>query len=379
MIDLPENDSSEIAQHLRQRIQSVMRSLRAARPWPSAEYSEGGYFRIPINIGGKLHNMPLGFVGTKGCNWARSGGCTMCDYGGFNGTVPDEILVQQTVGLLDQWPDETEINLSALGSFFDDKELSLAARRGILAEVAKRPNIELIGVESRAGDVNAAKIKEARSHLGVHRCLEVGMGLESVNDFVRNVCINKGLSRKTFERAVKTIQDCGAQAVGHVLLKPPFLTEEEAINDAIATIEYLDALGVRRIVLMVCNVKDGTLVGELYKQGLYRPPWLWSVLRTALNVSSSAQNKLLIYGFDCGIPMVDIGRNCKKCSEKIINLMRKFSGTGEEIYLQDANCINCDCKSGWNDVCGDKSQKDIIGRIDFFLSAVGLNDACSGK
>lgn len=363
MIDFPKTDASITAVHLRQRIQHIMRTLRAARPWPSAKFSEGGYFRIPIKVDGKPHNMPLGFVGSQGCNWARSGGCTMCDYGGFEGNIPDALLVRQATELISQWPSETEINLSSLGSFFDDKELSASARKGILNVVANTPSIKLLGVESRAADVTLEKIKQAKSILG-SRFFEVGMGFESVNDFVRNVCINKGLSCKTFERAVEIIREAGAYPVGHVLFKAPFLTEEEAIDDAQATIEYLNALGMRRIVLMACNVKPGTLVGELHRLGLYRPPWLWSILRTALAVSKSARSKLLIYGFKCGLPMKSVGTNCPNCDIRILDKIENFNRTGESALLSDAIKTSCSCRNNWIQECGFKESNSLVERVN---------------
>lgn len=272
----------------------------------------------------------------------------MCDYGGFEGDISEDILVRQAADLLDQWGEgETEINLSCLGSFFDDREVSPKARREILGEIAKREHIQLLGVESRANDVSEAKVREALSILGIGCCLEVGMGLESVNDFVRNVCVNKGLPLRRFERAVETIGKCGAHAVGHVLFKPPFLTEAETISDAIATITYLDSLQVRRIVLMVANVKHGTLLGELYDHDFYRPPWLWSVLKTAMDIPRSARDRLLIYGFRCGLPMTATGHNCPKCSQTIIELLEQFSGTGNHEHLYTASHIDCPCKTQW--------------------------------
>ena len=365
------DDRTPRAMRLRQRIQMIMRRLRKENPWPLADYSCSGFFRIPINIGGRLHRMPLGFVGTVGCRWARTGGCTMCDYGGFEGTVSDTVLVEQAAGLLDQWgEEETEINLSSLGSFFDDRELSSAARQGILNKVASKEHIELIGVESRAHDITPEKIREATSTLGLQRCLEIGMGLESRNSFVRNVCVNKGLSLERFESAVRTVQECGAHAVAHVLFKPPFVTEKEAIDDAVETINYLNSLHVRRIVLMVCNVKQGTLVGELYERDLYHPPQLWSVLNASLSVSPSARKKLLIYGFECGISMLALGGNCETCTPAILNAIDQFNGTADETLLQDAFAIPCACKNRWLEEKSWVSSQLLTDRIETMLDSL---------
>lgn len=379
MTEFPKDDSTATARKLRARVQRLVKRLRALNPWPPAQYSAGGFFTIPINVHGTPHDMPLGFVGSTGCTWARAGGCTMCDYGGFTGHVTDTQLIGQAKAILDQWPAETEINLSSLGSFFDDRELSHDARLGILREVAARPHIELLGIEARANNVTTRKVREAKAILGSHRCLEVGMGLESRNDFVRNVCINKGLRSDTFEKAIAVLHACDVHAVGHVLLKPPFLTEAEAIGDAVETIEYLDSLGVRRIVLMVCNVKEGTLVGELHDIGAYRPPWLWSVIKTALSVSESARRKLLIYGFDCGLPMKALGSNCPKCDGRILGLIREFCGTADPATLAPAFSQPCECLSRWREELAVTASSDLPTRVATLCKRVettlGLGDA----
>ena len=196
------------------------------------------------------------------------------------------------------------------------------------------------------------------------------MGLESANDFVRNVCINKGLKRSVFERAVKIIQDSGAHVVGHVLFKPPFLTESEAITDAKTTIDYLDILGVRRIILMACNVKDWTLVGELYRLGLYRPPWLWSVIETILSTPKSVQNKLLIYGFKCGLPMTAISSNCNNCDRIIIDRLNKFSGTSQIEHLYTAINTTCSCRNSWENECISDQSQALVMRIIAYCNSV---------
>ena len=356
---------------LQKRIARIMRRLRQTHPLPPAKYSEGGFFRIPVTIGGLPHEMPLGFVGSKGCRWASSGGCSMCDYGGFEGDVPDDLLIGQARELLDSWPGETEINLSSLGSFFDDGELSPGAREGILKEVAKRPQIELLGVESRADHVTTEKVARAKEILGQKRCLEVGMGLESVDDFVRNVCVNKGLSLECFERAVQVVSANGAEPVAHVLFKPPFLEEREAAEDAAATLSYLDELGiVRRIVVMVCNVKKGTLVGELHGKGLYRPPWLWSVLKTALECSAYVRKKLLIYGFRCGLPMEAVGRNCPRCTDKIQTAIHAFCGNGRIELLKKAWDAGCECKTAWHSEFDSLPELPLPQRVDLWTREI---------
>ena len=371
---------------LRDRVQNAMRALAKTRVYPDAAHSEPGYFRIPVCRNGKRYDLPLGFVGTQGCAWAREGGCTICDYGGYNGHVESDLLVQQASQLLDEWGPEHEIALSALGSFFDDRELAPDARKGIIEAVRARQSIDLFSVESRPDTISRAKVREAVDILGPSITFEIGLGLESVNDLVRNVCVNKGLTLSRFEESVRDILASGAKACAHVLLKPPFLTEAEAIDDAVASINYADSIGVRRIVLMVCNVKDGTLPHWLWERGKYRSPWLWSALETVRKATPSAQRKLLVYGFKCGLPMFEMGHNCNQCTGTILARLEDFCASQDPRVVEEAMQIVCECKAEWRkDIetpCEMSLPERVAGFCDEFeaevLAGVGRNSPIFG-
>jgi len=360
--------SEQTSSQLHRRITRITKYLRMKNPWPPAKYSVGGHFYIPLKVGEKPDKIPLGFFGSTGCNWARMGGCTMCDYGGFEGSIPDITLIKQAKFLLCMWDKYTEINLSSLGSFFDDNEVSPTVRSSILKLVAKQNNLRVLGVESRADTITKNKIMNAKHLLGNKIELEVGIGFESLNSIVRNVCINKGLSINQFDKSIKLISEVGAQSVAHVLLKPPFLEESEAIHEAIRTIEFLSDMPIKRIVLMVTNVKKGTLVGKLYERGYYSPPFLWSVLETVLGLSNEAISKLVVYGFECGMPMEAIGSNCRKCNDTIRSNIDLFSQTNDIVYIKRSFDINCECKNIWKKLIHTKVRTDLKTRIDLQCS-----------
>lgn len=331
-------------------ISRAMRTFRQKRPLDKKVKSCAGYFYLPISVQGSAYHLPLGFLGTTGCTWAKQGGCTMCDYGGFASRPSDQEFVDQAEHLLECWAGLgplKEVNLSALGSFFDEAELSPEARRGVLRSVASRRSIDLLGVESRPEFVTSERIEEAKAILGPRVRLEVGMGLESSNDFIRNVCINKRLGEADYLKAVDCLKNLRAGVTTHVLFKPPFLTEYEAIQDAVETINYAQKGGADRIVLMVSNVKDHTLTSWLLRMGLYRVPWLWGVLQTALEVNEEARGRLLIYGFRCGIPLIDRGRNCPVCTDAILSKIELFNFTGNAKHLKEALSVSCTCRESW--------------------------------
>jgi radical SAM enzyme (TIGR01210 family) len=205
-------------------------------------------------------------------------------------------------------------------------------------------------VESRAEYITPEKIWEAKRILGPGVRFQVSMGLESSSEFIRNICINKGLTRGDYLKAVDCLKNLDTGVTTHILFKPPFLTEAEAIEDAIASIHYAEEKEADRIVLMVSNIKDHTLTSWLAERRLYRVPWLWGVLKTALEISRKAQRKLLIYGFKCGITLMDRGRNCPLCTDTILNKIDLFNFTGNTKHLEEGFSHSCKCKETWMEV-----------------------------
>jgi len=325
------------------RIQKIMKHVRSQHPWPSSEYIDSGYFTLPSPKGSAF---PLGFISTSGCFWAKNGGCTMCDYGGASNEVPEEKLVAQIDSFFELWNEEAGISLSALGCFFDDAELSPKVRSYLLNKAGSSKNLKNICVETRAEDITRDKLISAlRTLRGVG--FEVGFGVESSDEYIRNVCINKGLNLETLEKAVEMVHDVGGEVVLHVFLKPPFLTEREAIDDAVSTIEYCASLDVKRIVLMAANVKQSTFSGWLFQKGEYKTPWLWSILQVLQLVSVEAREITSVYGFKCGIPMLSISRNCSKCTDQIRASLDDFCQKHESKIIEEAFSVDCECKKEW--------------------------------
>lgn len=351
------------------RVARIMREIRAQHPWDAARDSDCGYFPVPIAVEDRPAEIPLAWLGTTGCSWAQQGGCTVCDYGGYgghDGVVPAELLVAQASRLLAEFVGHSAIQLSALGSFFDDKELPADTRRDILTAVAKHPSIRALAVEARADHISYAKVREAVELLAPQCRLEIGLGLESADDEVRNLCINKGLLIATYERAVNDISRAGATHLAHVLLKPPFLTEAEAVEDAVKTIGYAAALEPASIVLMAANVKTGTLLGELHRLGRYRSPWLWSVLEVLSRLDVRVRDRVLVYGFLCGMPMLETAHNCPSCTSRVRELIDRFDAERDVRHLEEATAIECDCKKDWLVEMACSDTQPLINRVSSF-------------
>jgi archaeosine synthase beta-subunit len=197
---------------------------------------------------------------TKGCSWARRDGCTMCGYSiDSNPYTQASDIQKQFNQVIARYGKAFKIvKLFTSGSFLDQDEVPIDVRDAILSELKGTPKVI---VESRPEFVTP-EICENVANINEH--IEVAIGLETSNDRIRNDYINKGFSFRDFVRASEIARAHGSTVKAYLLLKPPFLTEREAMEDALQSVRDA-AQHVDVISLNLCNVQKGTLVEALWK------------------------------------------------------------------------------------------------------------------
>lgn len=131
------------------------------------------------------------------------------------------------------------------GNWFADREVPPEARRGIYKEIALS-QAEAMMVQSLPQFITPRTIEEAKGILGDKKLI-VGIGLQSSNDTVRHLCVNTTCTKDRFEQAVQLLSNSGYLAETYIMIKPPFLTEREAIQDTVESIQYLDSIGLRNV------------------------------------------------------------------------------------------------------------------------------------
>lgn len=295
---------------------------------------------------------------TKGCSWAldKKGGCSMCGYvqDANIGEVPSNFILDQfnyalenKFNEIENDPDNYIIKIFNSGSFFDENEITKNTRDYIYQEIAKVKKIKEVVIESRIEYINSEKLEEMRNSLK-NKYIEIGIGLETINDYVRNNYINKGLLFNEFK---KTFQLCKEHNVGvkaYLLFKPPFLNEIGAIDDCVNSIKTLINLGINSISINPLNIQKGSLAEYLWYQKRYRPPWFYSLftcLKDALNLESLQQVRILCDPSGAGTKRGI--HNClkKECNENMINKLHNFvlKQDPKELVNDDFDC-NCKLK-----------------------------------
>lgn len=277
---------------------------------------------------GRKESCLTAIVTTKGCFWRK---CTMCGYWQESRNVTEEHLREQVDQIFEKI-DTKILKIFTSGSFFDENEISASLRRYIV-ERAIQKGVEKIIVESRPEFVSEDKLED---FVGVE--LEVGIGLETADDFVRKTCINKGFTFKDFVSAAEKIRAFGFRLKCYLLLKPPFLSEKEAIFDLVNSAEKVSKFA-EVISINLTNIQKGTIVEKLWERNLYRPPWLWSAVEAIKRIEGDVEIICdPVAGGKARGP-----HNCGKCDREVVSAIKLFSLTQDKSILE----IDCDCKTLW--------------------------------
>ena len=209
--------------------------------------------------------------------------CTMCHLPNQAGVTNQPVIsAQDLVSQFESAFSNTSIDkfqaitVYTNGNFFAESEIPAAVRRHIFERVGYS-RAETLTVESLPQFITREKLEEAKNMLAGKRLI-TAIGLQSADDMVREVAVNSSCTKPLFERAVSLLREHGATPLVFLMIKPPFLTESEAIEDALGSIRYISSLGINNSILCPLRIESGTVACQLHEVSGFRPPWLWSVI-----------------------------------------------------------------------------------------------------
>jgi archaeosine synthase beta-subunit len=284
-------------------------------------------------------------LNTGGCRWARAGGCTMCGYVAESvegGTVAHESLMTQIETCLTHERENSEeraplIKIYTSGSFLDEREIPAETRQAIAETFGDR---ERIVVESLPDFVERERLTDFTDE-GLET--DVAIGLETATDRVRHDCVNKYFDFEDFIAASETAAEVGAGIKAYLLMKPPFLSESEALGDMISSVERC-AQYAHTVSMNHTNVQRYTMVEQLFFDGGYRPPWLWSiarVLRETTDVPALVVSDPVGHGSDRG------PHNCGECDDRVQRAIKDFDLRQDPAVFEQ---VSCACERTWEKV-----------------------------
>lgn len=287
---------------------------------------------------------------TGGCMWNR---CRMCSYRHerYGPMEPRELesrLLGQLGWIEKQFRiDDAEIvKIYTSGSFFDPAEVP----GRILEEASGLFSGKLVIAETRPEFVNEEVLTRFIERIDTGTWdtpLYVAMGLETTNDRIRNKSIGKGFSFQDFLEGVKTARAAGAGVKTYLLAKPLFLTEKEAMDDMQTSIRELEG-HTEMISMNPCTVQRGTELEWYWKQGAYRPPYLWSILSILRDSPVHLSCDPLGGGQTRG------PHNCGTCDQPLVKGIRDYSLSGDRLLIDELLETWCTCREEWEFVLKDE-------------------------
>ncbi|HHT76122.1 MAG TPA: archaeosine biosynthesis radical SAM protein RaSEA [Euryarchaeota archaeon] len=284
-------------------------------------------------IDGRRVDTMVTILRTTGCWWSARKGCLMCGYN-IDSTpkVTEEHLRAQLANALERYDGEPMVKIYTSGSFLDEKEIPLTFREDVFKAFG---DAERILFESRAEFITPDALD------GLDPRSQVAIGLESANEEVLRKCVRKGFTVEDYRRAAEALDDANIPLRTYLLLKPPFLTERAAVEDAVASIAYASKYS-ESVSINPVNVQKGTVVESLFRRGDYRPPWLWSLIEVLRRGSELSECRIM--SSPSGGGTVRGVHNCDACDRKILEAVQRFSF---EQDIGELDGLECGCREEW--------------------------------
>ena len=284
-------------------------------------------------LDGRLAESLTMILRTVGCRWNR---CTMCGYAGEGAPATAQDLIAQFECALERSSsDVSVVKIYTSGSFLDPDEMPVAARDEILKRL-QALGIKKLVIETRPEYVTPEAIEICLSSIPT----EFAIGLETSSDLIRENVIRKGFTFQDFADASEAVHRQGGKVKAYLLLKPPLLSEGQALRDAIASASA--ARGHADILsLNLCNVQRNTVVERMWERGEYRPPWLWS----ALEVLKSVPGPIVCDPVGAGTRRGP--HNCGLCDDDVAKAIRAHALAQDIAPFQS---LDCQCKSTWGEL-----------------------------
>lgn len=242
--------------------------------------------------------------------------CLYCDLwkNTTDHTLEPGMIPQQISHALSKLPPTAHIKLYNSGNFFDPHAIP-TQDHGAIAELVQSYRTVIVENHPRLTDQRVLDFR--------HRIpgeFEVAMGLETIHPEVLPR-LNKSMTLKDFDVAAEFLQSQAIALRVFILLKPPYVEEEQGVEWAIRSVEYALDRGAR--VCCVIPTRDGNGIMELLRQrGEYAPPILRSLERVQSETVMRFAHRGRIF-----VDLWDTHRfaTCSACAASRISRMQRIN------------------------------------------------------
>lgn len=282
-----------------------------------------------------------------GCEWAlkkdAGGRCEFCEFQEvvdfLAGDLPfshDEFMAIFQTGHAALGSSDI-LNVFTAGSFLNPGEIPMESQALMALHFARSPMASILRVESRVQYIveeTVAPLVRILESQG--KTLDVAIGFETLDDHLRNKVLRKGMSRKQFEKAVRTAKQLGARVSAYVILMPVDMAEGYAVQECIESIRYAFAAGVDEVLLQARY--------SHYENA--KCPWLWSIVKVLRETASLGP--VMLGKWEAELPEPKVWpKNCDNCTPSVMNSLKSWRESLFPATLAEDLLPQCDCWTDW--------------------------------
>lgn len=286
---------------------------------------------------------------TEACRWHRCLGCNLPSKMSSKHIGYRELMAQVDYVFEDEEVQNSrekikKVIVSNNGSVLDHVTFSSTALMYLLAKLnLNLPNLQVLSLETRPEFVEPVVlefISRALREGMTPTNLEVAIGIEVMDPYIRNDIFHKGLKFQTIEDFARMISRYGYALKGYFMQKPvPGMTDKDAIHDIQQAIAYMDRIAEIynipvNLHLNPTYVSSGTVLEQAFLSGEYTPPRLIDVGRAVL---SGKYTRISIFiGLNDEGLAVSGGSFVRPGDEDILKALEEFNVSQDYENLEDA-------------------------------------------
>lgn len=272
---------------------------------------------------GKIEDVATIFLSNKECPFS----CLMCDLwkNTTDEKVPSGAIPKQIEWALNQLPATPHIKLYNSGNFFDVQAVPADDYKDIASQLK---DFETVIVESHPKLINH-KALQFRDLLDSE--LQVAIGLETIHPEVLPK-LNKSMELADYRKSIKYLNENGIKSRAFILLRPPFLTEDEGIEWTKRSLDFAVDCGVECCVIIPTRSGNGAM-DILHKEGHFSPPDIKS-LEEVLDYGIGLKSGRIF----ADLWDIDLFSSCDKCLDA-----RKIRLKNANLFQEILHPVNCSC------------------------------------
>ncbi len=277
---------------------------------------------------GKVADSGVILLTNKECPWR----CLMCDLwkNTVTTSVPPGAIPSQIEFSLDAWRNQgatvEQIKLYNSGSFFDSAAIPPGDYPDIADKIAFAKNV-VVESHPRLVGHRAWRLRDLLAG-----SLEVAMGLETAHPGILER-LNKKFTLTHFADAARFLCNERIQVRAFILVKPPFMDEEESLEWAIKSADFAFSCGANVVSLIPTRPGNGAM-DRLFESGEWSPPKLSSLEKAFQSALALHQGRVFADTWN-----FEMFSSCAVCFESRLRRLREINLTQRDSPL--IQCPHC--------------------------------------